>query len=110
MSLYSVMIALAATSIWLGRNQSLYNFWFYITNFSRYPMEIYRRGWGVPLWGLFTFVIPVLLVVNVQDSWEIPGLAEPWYLTFNARTTFRIAMTPDDLALAGLEELGGKWG
>ena len=25
----------AATSIWLGRNQTLYNFWFYITNFSR---------------------------------------------------------------------------
>ena len=40
--LYSLMISLAATSIWLGRNQSLYNFWFYITNFSRYPMEIYR--------------------------------------------------------------------
>jgi len=63
--LYSLMIALAATSIWLGRNQSLYNFWFYITNFARYPMEIYRRGWGLPLWGIFTFVIPVLVVVNV---------------------------------------------
>ncbi|MFV2067582.1 MAG: ABC transporter permease, partial [Pirellulales bacterium] len=32
--LYSLMISLAATSIWLGRNQSLYDFWFYITNFS----------------------------------------------------------------------------
>jgi ABC-2 type transport system permease protein len=63
--LYSLMISLAATSIWLGRNQSLYNFWFYITNFARYPMEIYQRGWGLPLWGLFTFVIPVLVVVNV---------------------------------------------
>jgi len=63
--LYSLMISLAATSIWLGRNQSLYNFWFYITNFARYPMEIYQRGWGRPLWGLFTFIIPVLVVVNV---------------------------------------------
>jgi ABC-2 type transport system permease protein len=63
--LYSVMISLSATSIWLGRNQTLYNFWFYITNFSRYPMEIYARGWGWSLWGLFTFVIPVLVVVNV---------------------------------------------
>jgi ABC-2 type transport system permease protein len=63
--LYSVMISLAATSIWLGRNQSLYHFWFYITNFARYPMEIYRRGWGLPLWGFFTFVVPVLVVVNV---------------------------------------------
>jgi len=63
--MYSLMICLSATSIWLGRNQTLYNFWFYITNFSRYPMEIYNRGWGQPLYGLFTFVIPVLVVVNV---------------------------------------------
>jgi ABC-2 type transport system permease protein len=63
--MYSLMISLASTSIWLGRNQTLYDFWFYITNFARYPMEIYQRGWGKPLWGLFTFVIPVLIVVNV---------------------------------------------
>ncbi len=63
--MYSLMISLSATSIWLGRNQTLYNFWFYITNFSRYPMEIYNRGWGTPLYGFFTFVVPVLLVVNV---------------------------------------------
>jgi ABC-2 type transport system permease protein len=63
--LYSLMITLAATSIWLGRNQSLYNFWFYITNFSRYPMEIYGGRYGTPLRTFFTFVIPVLVVVNV---------------------------------------------
>lgn len=63
--MYSLMISLSATSIWLGRNQTLYNFWFYITNFSRYPMEIYNVGWGKPLFGFFTFVVPVLLVVNV---------------------------------------------
>ncbi len=63
--LYSLMTCLAATSIWLGRNQTLYDFWFYITNFSRYPSEIYETGWGLPLWGIFTFAIPVLVVVNV---------------------------------------------
>jgi len=42
--MYSVMIILASTSIWLGRNQNLYTFWFYITNFYRYPMEIYQRS------------------------------------------------------------------
>ncbi len=79
--LYSLMICLAATSIWLGRNQSLYDFWFYITNFSRYPMEIYQAGWGLPLWYAFTFVVPILVVVNVpsrllaqplvpQQAWE----------------------------------------
>ena len=46
---YSLMFALAATSVWLGRNQTLLDFWFYITNFSRYPMEIYRGAWGTPL-------------------------------------------------------------
>jgi ABC-2 type transport system permease protein len=59
------MITLAATSIWLGRNQTLYDFWFYITNFSRYPMEIYSGTYGAPLRKAFTFVLPVLLVVNI---------------------------------------------
>ncbi len=63
--MYSLMTCLSATSIWLGSNQTLYNFWFYITNFSRYPMEIYNRGWGRPMYGFFTFIIPVLLVVNI---------------------------------------------
>ena len=78
--LYSVMIALAATSIWLGRNQSLYNFWFYITNFSRYPMEIYQNQWGWILWGIFTFIIPVLVVVNVPARLLAQPLnpREPW--------------------------------
>jgi ABC-2 type transport system permease protein len=62
---YSLMIAMAATSVWLGRNRTLLDFWFYITNFSRYPMEIYRGPFGDPLRWAFTFVIPVLVAVNV---------------------------------------------
>jgi viologen exporter family transport system permease protein len=72
--MYSLMITLAATSIWLGRNQSLYNFWFYITNFSRYPMEIYRGVYGTPLRVLFTFIIPVLVVVNVPARFLVRPL------------------------------------
>lgn len=63
--LYSLMIALASAGVWLGRNQSLYDFWFYVTNFSRYPMEIYKGRVGTPLQIFFTFVVPVLVVVNV---------------------------------------------
>lgn len=63
--LYSLMISLAATSIWLGRNQSLYDFWFYITNFSRYPMEIYTGTYGTPLRIAFTYILPVMVVINV---------------------------------------------
>jgi len=78
--MYSLMICLAATSIWLGRNQQLYNFWFYITNFYRYPMEIYQNGGslGFALWGTFSFVIPILLVSNVPARILAQPLGTPW--------------------------------
>ena len=77
--MYSVMIVLASTSVWLGRNQQLYNFWFYITNFYRYPMEIYQRGsLGWALWGTFTFVIPILVVSNVPARILAQPLGTPW--------------------------------
>src|SRR3990172_2472534 len=49
------------------------------------------------------------LVVNVKDPSEVPMLAEPWFLIFNAEVEFRIAMTPEDLARANLGALGKKW-
>jgi hypothetical protein len=49
------------------------------------------------------------LVVNVNDPAEIPRLAEPWFLTFDAEVQFRIAMTPEDLARSDLEVLGKRW-
>jgi ABC-2 type transport system permease protein len=63
--LYGFIVMLAAATILMGRNQSLYDFWFYITNFSRYPAEIYSGPWGTPLRMVCTFVLPILLVVNV---------------------------------------------
>jgi len=83
--LYSLTIILAATTVWLGRNQSIYDFWFYITNFSRYPLEIYTGPLGSPLQFVFTFLIPVLVVVNVparmlarpltHADWPLAGFA-----------------------------------
>ena len=87
--MYCVMITLAATSIWLGRNQSLYDFWFYITNFSRYPMEIYKGPWGTPLQMLFTFVIPILVVINVPARF----MAKPLSVEFAGLALFAIAAT-----------------
>jgi hypothetical protein len=49
------------------------------------------------------------LVVNVNEPSDVPVLAEPWFLNFNASCEFRIAMSPADLQTAGLEELGKKW-
>ncbi len=51
-----------------------------------------------------------VLVVNVDKPSDIPFLAEPWFLNFNAECQFHIAMTPDDLMQADLGKLGKKWG
>jgi hypothetical protein len=50
-----------------------------------------------------------IFVVDMQKSADIPRLAEPWFLGFNAEVEFRIAMTPEDLAHADLNALGKKW-
>jgi ABC-2 type transport system permease protein len=75
---YGLMIALASTSIWMGRNQSLYEFWFYITVFARYPQNFYRQGSGGDLvWFTFSFVIPILLVVTVPARLLLEKALEP---------------------------------
>jgi ABC-2 type transport system permease protein len=66
---YSLMISLASTAIWFGRNQGLYDFWFYITVFARYPRSIYQTEpasvAGSLILFTFTFVLPILVVVTV---------------------------------------------
>jgi hypothetical protein len=49
------------------------------------------------------------IIVNLDDPSEIPSMAEPFFLKFNARVKCDIAMSPQDLASSGLEELGKKW-
>jgi hypothetical protein len=51
-----------------------------------------------------------IFVVEVSGPSDIPRLAEPWFLGFNAEVEFRIAMTPEDLAHGGLDALGKQWG
>ena len=78
---YSLMIALASATVWMGRNLTLYDFWFYIITFSRYPMEIYTGRLGRPLGLFFTFIIPVLVVVNVPARMLVwPLEKQGWWL------------------------------
>ena len=50
-----------------------------------------------------------IMIVNVDNPSKVPAISEPWFLTFNADCEFHIVMTPEDLARAGLDELGKKW-
>lgn len=66
--LYSILLIIASSSVWIIRNQSLYELWWYVNQFSRYPAEIYKASGsplGLSLYFGLTFAIPVLLAVNV---------------------------------------------
>ena len=41
------------------------------------------------------------LFVDMQDASQIPAIAEPWFLAFNAAISFHPVMIPDDLVKAG---------
>lgn len=108
MFFYSLMIVTACTSIFLGRNQGLYDFWFYITVFARYPRSIYdgrddsRFEAGEILQTGFSFVVPILLVVTVparivvgtleQKEWAIVALAAAMAGLIISRIVFRWSM------------------
>ena len=50
-----------------------------------------------------------ILIIQMNDTSQIPSIAEPWFLTFNGDCHFHPAMVPEDLAKADLAALGKKW-
>jgi hypothetical protein len=50
-----------------------------------------------------------MMVVDMKDPSGIPGIAEPFYLSFNASCKFRIAMSPQDLAQSGIDKFSSGW-
>jgi ABC-2 type transport system permease protein len=76
--LYSLMISMASLTVWFGRNQGLYEFWFYITIFSRYPRSLYQGSMAADVLNVsFSFVLPILLVVTVPAEVISRRLLEP---------------------------------
>jgi len=51
-----------------------------------------------------------ILIVDVAQPSDVPRLAEPFFLNFEASVEFRVCMVPQDLAQADLGALGKKWG
>jgi hypothetical protein len=51
-----------------------------------------------------------LMVVDLASPSDVPRVAEPFFLKFDAEVRMRIVMSPADLKTAGLAALGKKWG
>src|SRR4051812_37380379 len=65
---YSFMLALTSLSVWMVRNQSLMEMWWLFSSVARYPKEIFLGTWAEPMGLFFTFIMPILLVVNVPAN------------------------------------------
>lgn len=78
---YSFLLVLTSSSMWFLRNQSLFEMWWLFTTLMRYPKEVLARGWFEPVSRFFTYVIPVLLVVNVPAQ-VVVGLLDGWLVGY----------------------------
>lgn len=52
------------------------------------------------------------IVFDMKDTSQIPAIAEPWFLAFNARVSLRPVMSPQDLAasLPGVAKAAAAYG
>jgi ABC-2 type transport system permease protein len=62
---YSFLVLLTSAAVWFKRNQSLFELWWLFTSLMRYPREIFVGKWASPMGWFFTFVVPILLVINI---------------------------------------------
>jgi hypothetical protein len=57
----------------------------------------------------FTGFRTAVLIIQMDNTSQIPAIAEPWFLIFNGNVELHPVMLPEDLGKAGLEALGKKW-
>lgn len=99
---YSFLLVLTSTSVWLVRNQSLYEMWWLVSSLMRYPREIFKGPIATPVGMFFTFVVPVMIVVSVPATVMVKAL-DPSLAAFAvvvtvlmlvvSRKFFRLALT-----------------
>jgi ABC-2 type transport system permease protein len=83
---YSFMLVLTSASVWLVRNQSLMEMWWLFSSLARYPKEIFAGTWAEGIGRFFTYILPILLVVNVPANTMVRAL-EPRMIGFTLVAT-----------------------
>ena len=51
----------------------------------------------------------VVMIVELGTASEIPRLAEPWFLTFDAKVEFHVVMSRQDLEDSGFDGIAARW-
>jgi ABC-2 type transport system permease protein len=83
---YSFLLMLSAGSVWLTRNQSLMELWWLFTTLMRYPRDIYTHTWAAPISFVFSFLVPIMLVVHVPAA-SMVKVFDPWICVFTVAAT-----------------------
>lgn len=78
---YSFMLMLTSVSVWMVRNQSMMEMWWLFSSLARYPREIFGQTWAEPIGRFFTYILPILLVVNVPAQLMVKAI-EPRLIVF----------------------------
>jgi ABC-2 type transport system permease protein len=98
---YGFLLLLTSASVWLMRNQSLYEMWWLFSTLMRYPREIFDGRIATPAGFFFFFIIPVMLITNVparvmvktlDPSLALYALAASVAVIFVSRRVFRAAL------------------
>src|SRR5262245_15445543 len=80
---YSFLILLTASAVWMVRNQSLMELWWLFSSLIRYPREIFKGTWAWPIGAVFTFALPVMLVISVPAEVMVKSI-DPLFVAMNA--------------------------
>jgi ABC-2 type transport system permease protein len=83
---YSFLVFLTAASVWFMRSQNLFEMWWLFTSLTRYPKEIFAGTYATPIGWFFTFIVPMLLVVNIPAG-AIVKVIDPKMIGFTVAAT-----------------------
>src|SRR5262249_2324992 len=75
-----------SASVWLVRNQSLYELWWLFSSLMRYPREIFQGRLVSPVGWFFSFVVPAMLVISVPADVMVDAL-DGRFVAFTAAAT-----------------------
>jgi ABC-2 type transport system permease protein len=85
---YGFLLLLTSASVWFMRNQSLFEMWWLFSTLMRYPREIFQnQWWAAPVAGFFSFVVPIMLVINVPAQLMVDKLLDPYLVAYMAAAT-----------------------